>query len=138
MVQVDWKILATRAEAYHKAGQSLLATGDQGLLQNVLENAHLALELAMKAVIARNGGLYPDYVRRGHDLEDLVLCKFADGRTSLLNLAMSMKAQGLFNVGLSAWSMDCGYAKLETYQDMSESIGDYARLYEWIRDNLLK
>jgi hypothetical protein len=78
----------------------------------------------MKSFIAKNGGIYPDYGRRGHDLEDLVVCKFADGRTSLLSLAMSMKAQGLFNVGLSARSMDCKYAKLETYRTViAEPVG---------------
>lgn len=138
MTQTSWEILNKRSENYQSVCNTALATGNPDLLQNALENIHFALELSMKAVIAKNGGNYPDYGRRGHDLEGLVVHKFGTPVTSILAMAKLFNATGLFNVSLSAWSMDCRYIQLENHADMRASINDYKELYKWISENLLK
>lgn len=138
MAQIPWDILKNRAEDYCATSEAAIASGNQKLLQNALENMHFALELTMKAVIAKNGGQYPDFGRRGHDLEGLSVHKFGDGVTSILVLAKRQGAHSFFNMGLSAWSMDCRYISMENYGDMKAFICDYKELYQWINDNLLK
>lgn len=138
MTQTEWHILKKRSENYLSACNAILATGNPELIQNALENIHLALELAMKAAIAKGGGNYPDYGRRGHDLEGLVVHKYGQPATSILSLIKAAGKTGLFNVGLSAWSMDCRYSYLENVEDMRASINDYKEMYKWINDNLLK
>lgn len=133
-----WDVLTVRAESYYKMAEVALDSGDENLIQNALENMHFALELSMKAAITRNGGSYPSYGRRGHDLAELVLCKFADGTTSILRKAKLDKVPEKVNVGLSAWSMDCRYIVVESHPDMNSAILAYKELYLWIKESLLK
>lgn len=65
MAQTTWAVLKTRAENYYATSDAALASGNPALIQNALENMHFALELSMKAVIAKNGSQYPDYGKRG-------------------------------------------------------------------------
>lgn len=102
MAQTKWDILKIRGENYCAISDAALASGNPSLIQNALENMHFALELSMKAVIAKNGGQYPDYGKRGHDLEGLSVHKFGDGVTSILAAAKRDGMHSLFNVGLSA------------------------------------
>lgn len=138
MAQSTWEILKARAENYCATSDAALASNNLTLMQNALENMHFALELSIKAVIAKNGGHYPDYGKRGHDLEGLAICKFGDGVSSILVRAKQNEMHSLFNVSLSAWSMDCRYISMENYEDMKASISDYKELYKWIKDSLLK
>lgn len=138
MAQLSWDVLKTRADSYFKTAEVALAANNDELIQNALENLHFALELSMKAVIAKNGGTYPDYGRRGHNLEELVLCKFADGATCILVAAKELNAVSMVTVGLSSWSMDCRYIVIESLADMKDAINDYKELYQWIKENLLK
>jgi hypothetical protein len=138
MMQSSWDILKKRAENYSATSAAAISSGNADLVQNALENMHFAVELSMKAAIAKNGGNYPDYGRRGHDLEGLAVHKFGDGVNSILAAAKKSGANSLFNVGLSVWSMDCRYISMENHEDMKASINDYKELYQWIRDNLLK
>lgn len=138
MAQSPWDVLKTRADSYFKIAEVVLAANNDDLIQNALENLHFALELSMKAVIAKNGGIYPDYGRRGHNLEELVLYKFADGVTCILVVAKERNAVATVGVGLSSWSMDCRYIAIESLEDMKDAINDYKELYQWIKENLLK
>ena len=137
-MQQKWDELESRAKNYFKMCELAIASKDQTLIQNALENMHLALELIMKSMIAKNGGNYPDFGRKGHDLETLMLCKFQDQNTSILVLAKKQSVHSLFNIGLSSWSMDCRYILMENYDDMKASIEDYKELYRWISNQLLK
>jgi len=138
MAQSPWDVLKSRADSYYQMAIVALETHDDKLIQNVLENLHFSLELSMKAVIAKNGGTYPDFGRRGHNLEELVLCKFGDGITCILLLAKERNAVATVTVGLSSWSMDCRYIVIESLKDMKDAINDYKELYQWIKENLLK
>jgi hypothetical protein len=138
MKQIAWDILKIRAENYLAACEAILASNNPALIQTALENMHFALELSMKAVIAKNGGHYPEYGKRGHDLEGLIIHKFENGALSILALAKQANVISLFNVGLSAWSMDCRYFSMKNYEDIKASINDYKELYKWIKDSLLK
>lgn len=138
MAQSPWDTLKTRADSYFKTAEAALAANNDDLIQNALENLHFALELSMKAAIAKNGGIYPDYGKRGHNLEELVLCRFGDGVTSILLLAKERDALATVAIGLSSWSMDCRYIVIESLEDMKDAINDYKELYQWIKENLLK
>lgn len=138
MAQTPWDVLKFRAESYCKMAEVALASNDDNLIQHALENLHFALELSMKAVIAKNNGTYPDYGKRGHNLEELVLCKFGDGITCILRLAKELDAVSKLTVGMSSWSMDCRYIVIESNEDMKDAINDYKELYQWIKENLLK
>lgn len=133
-----WHVLNFRAESYFKTAEITLGSGDENLIQNALENMHFALELSMKAVITRNGGNYPSYGRRGHDLSELVLCKYGDGVNSILRNALREGVSEKVNVGLSAWSMDCRYIVLGSPVCMRSAILAYKELYQWIKESLLK
>lgn len=138
MPQENWTDLRTRAAAYFKSSEAQLATNDPDLIQNSLEAAHFAVELALKATIARNGGVYHDHGWRGHDLQDLALTKFSDRVTSVTSKARQMGQTSYINIGLSAWSMDCRYKVLSNPANMIDSIGDYKGLYIWIKNNFLQ
>jgi hypothetical protein len=96
------------------------------------------VELIKKSAIAGNGGKYPDFGKKGHDLELLMTCKFQDQTSSILVLAKKMMAHSLFNICLSAWSMDCRYIVMENHEDMKAAIEDYREFYLWISNHLLK
>jgi HEPN domain-containing protein len=136
MAQMTLSDLMERADAYAKTCEIALSSKDSHLIQNALENAHLAVELALKAAIVKNGGKYRDFGAEGHDLSKLVVEKFKDGKRSIATEAKSIGADKL-NIGLSAWSMDCRYKVRRDYADMSASIEDYKELYRWIKTNFL-
>ncbi len=138
MTQISWEILKKRSEDYYTTAEVAESVSNLALLQNVLENLHLALELSMKAVIAKNGGTYPDFGRQGHDLERLIIIKYGNPSTSILAKIKMAHKTSLANIGLSAWSMDCRYKQMENIDDMKDSINDYKGLYKWISDELLK
>jgi hypothetical protein len=137
MAQANLGDLVGRADAYLKGADVLLSGDDLVLTQNALESMHLALELAMKAVIVKNGSKYPDHGWAGHDLSGLTLVKFKNGKDSILSIAKALGDTGKFNIGLSAWSMDCRYKTMITYDDMKLSINAYKELYKWIKSNFL-
>lgn len=138
MAQAKWDDLKKRSENYLASAEAIVASGNKELLQNALENMHLALELAMKAVIAKNGERYPDFGKEGHNLESLILQRFGLPQTSILAMAKQANKTSLANIGLSAWSMDCRYIYMENFEDMKYSINCYKGLYIWIKEELLK
>jgi HEPN domain-containing protein len=127
--------LKLRAESYYQVCNLTLASGQRNLLQNALENIHLAVELAMKSVIARNEGKYPNRGWEGHNLETLISVKYKNGRS----LARDAKEIGatVLSVGLSAWSMNCRYKIMNDYPSMEDTISAYKELYLWIKTNFL-
>jgi hypothetical protein len=136
MAQMTFLELRERAVAYAKTCEMVLLSRSPDLIQNALENAHLAVELAMKAVIVKNGGTYQAFGADGHDLSKLVIEKFKGGKRSIATEAKQLGADQL-NRGLSAWSMACRYKVRRDYIDMSESIEDYKELYTWLKTNFL-
>lgn len=137
MAQATLSDLINRADAYFKGVDVLLNSGDLALTQNALESMHLALELAMKATIVKNGSKYPDHGWAGHDLSGLTIVKFKNGRDSILSVAKALGETRRISVGLSAWSMDCRYKIMVTHDDMKLSINAYKELYKWIKANFL-
>jgi hypothetical protein len=138
MAQESWTTLRDRAVAYLKSSESLVASNDHEVIQNALESIHFAVELALKAAIARNGGQYPDYGWRGHDLEGMITTKFGDQISSVAHKARQLRQTSYINIGLSAWTMDCRYKIMRNHADNLASIGDYKGLYIWIRNNFLQ
>lgn len=136
MAHETWKTLRNRAATYMLAGEALLETNNDELIQHALEQAHFALEIAMKSVIAKHGGLYPDKGRAGHDLETLIAFKWTADQ-SIESALMAAHETSLSNIGLSNWTMDCRYKVMLSHDDMKEAINDYRGLYKWINNKLV-
>jgi len=136
MAQESWKDLKDRSAAYCKGAEHFLNTNDDDLIQNALEQIHLAVELAMKSVIAKYGGQYPDRGFDGHDLLKLIKHRYPPQR-SIYTTMKARKELSKANISLSKWTMDCRYKKKLDYANMKASLNDYKELYLWIRDNLL-
>lgn len=137
MAQQLWTDLKIRAATYSLSCDVLIGSGNNELTQNSLEAAHLALELAMKAVIRKSGGRYPDSGPDGHNLESLVFCQWGTKRECISALIKALGATQLSNIALSCWTMDCRYKVLVDQANMKASIDDYKGFYEWIKVNLL-
>ena len=136
MAQESWTDLKARAASYSTSSDVLLASNNVDLIQNALESAHLALELAMKAVIRKRGGTYPDRGRDGHDLDRLIRHPWKHGQ-NIEGVLLVHKVTSFVNISLSQWTMDCRYKVLQSYTDMKDGITEYRGFYVWIRDNLL-
>lgn len=136
MSQESWTDLKSRSAAYYKGSEKLLSANDDDLIQNALEQIHLALELAMKATIAKHGGTYPDHGFSGHNLIKLIQHKYPPNR-SIFTTMKDHNALSKANICLSSWTMDCRYKNKLDYINMKSPINDYKELYLWIKDNLL-
>lgn len=137
MAQMSFDDLKGRADSYFKTSSIIMESGDQSLIQNALEAMHLAVELAMKAAIVKNGGLYPESGGEGHDLKILIQTKFRDRKSSIVSTAKDIGATDQLSIGLSAWSMNCRYKIMTSFDDMKASVDDYKELYLWIKTNFL-
>lgn len=136
MSQESWTDLKARAATYSTSSDVLLASNNVDLVQNALEAAHLALELAMKSVIRKRGGTYPDRGRDGHDLEKLIKHSWRHSQ-NIEGVLLINRVTSFANITLSQWTMDCRYKLLQNHTDMKDAITEYKGFYVWIRDNLL-
>ncbi len=136
MAQESWIDLKDRSAAYYKGAEQFINSNDDDLIQNALEQIHLAVELVMKAVIAKHGGQYPDRGFDGHNLLKLIQHRYHP-QHSILTIMKARNEIFKANISLSEWTMNCRYKKKHDYANMKESITDYKELYLWIRDNLL-
>jgi hypothetical protein len=149
VAQLSWDSLKDRALDYHLTGEKLFQVLDQegardrGLWQNVLEQVHFSVEMAMKAAIAKAGiEMYPDSKRAGHDLTAISSCKIAKSGLTLRGAARADRSiQKDFSHVLSsaAWKMHHRYERhpydVESLRDFIEK---YRRVHLWIMRKLVE
>ena len=127
----DWKELASRAIDYHEAANKLLP---HNLFQNAIEQAHLSLELIMKAAIIKAGGTPP----RSHDLVHIAETKIKGKKFLIKNIKTSRHIRNSFSAVFSAWSMHDRYRRLpQDPYDAEQLIESYEKVYVWIRTNFV-
>ena len=130
----EWELLAEKAEQRGEAADLLL---ENEHWENALEQAHLCLELGMKAALERAGKSYPTGAA-GHDLAIISKCRI-EGHSSILSLIRSdSRIRPLFTALLSAWRMQYRYQKIPLDLDsIVDLVGYYRRVYRWIESRFL-
>jgi hypothetical protein len=139
-VQENWDDLKMRAQAYHEMSEIALSQKKDHLIQNALEQAHLALELAMKSVIRKNNFNYSTKPGEGHNLDYIMTHSWSNGTRNLKkHIVQLADPDGISfcNVNRSLWTMDCRYKIMSKYIEMLDTTNEYRGFYIWIRDKLL-
>lgn len=138
MKHVSAQDLYLRACSYKKVCQLILETSDNSLLQNALENIHLAVELSLKAIISLKGKSYP----LTHNLDFLIELvdesEFQENtrEKDWTRLQSNIKADR--ELSKIVWNMDCRYYVIErTAEDLRLAIADYEEFYQWIHQRWL-
>jgi HEPN domain-containing protein len=128
---LDWKDLADRAIDYRNGADIFY---DNGQPQSSLEQAHLSVELIMKAAILKGGGAVPKI----HDLRKIAEIKVR-GRKSLLQAIMANRyLKNDFADVVSAWEMQFRYKRLLLDpMDVGQLLDSYRKVYTWIRTSFV-
>ena len=129
----EWRTLRERAIDYNRYAEILARDLEW---QGALEQAHLSVELVMKAAIAKAGfDKYPTSASKGHDLSEIAKCRI-DGRRSLhraFQASRPMKPIWDTVISTAAWKMQNRYERLALDAiSMEDSVDNYGRIYGWI------